>query len=165
MSWANQSKDRKTIASDIFSSAKKEYRAGPHEYDLFKKMNLLPQHPRFADMKTKRVTLWDQIILTEKKKKGPTDYETWKRPKILGHSKVTEPSGSNMSELTYRAQQTPGVCAYKTELVKDKLAGHKVEVDFSRNKSERFLTLKKDNSPSPHSYADKDKNWKKLANW
>lgn len=99
--------------------------------------------------------------------KGPADYNTDIKRKIHGHYNSAVPTGALMNETEYLSKQSPSSNFYKPNFEAQAKSKRVPRADLNRDKSPKSpcVPLKKDDSPSPHTYKEVDKNWKKLATY
>lgn len=81
---------------------------------------------------------------------GPGHYKTERKLKIKGIYNHVAGKGALVGELEYLAEQTSGPNAYKLNY---SLTEHKPTAsNLNRDRTEKDVKIKKNNSPSPHSY-------------
>jgi len=99
--------------------------------------------------------------------KGPADYVDERKPRILGTYTQNTVIGQLMNETEFMAKSVPASNAYSPDYKLSSLKPRIPRADLNRDKSPRnpLVPLKRDDSPSPTSYKDVDKNWKKMSNF
>lgn len=109
----------------------------------------------------------DDVFAREKQLKGPADYPDNRKYKIPGTYTTNTETGQLMNETEYLAKQSPGSNQYKPNFDRLSQAKRVPRADMNRDKSAKnpMVPLKKDNSPSPVTYKDVDKNWKKMSTY
>jgi len=75
--------------------------------------------------------------------------------------------GQMMSETDYLSKQSPASNFYKPNYEVQAKSKRVPRADMNRDKSPKApcVPLKRNDSPSPTSYKDVDKNWNKMANY
>ena len=164
-------KPKSTFLSDIIDKAKSPAgrRPGPTEYAFEKSFDYATQHntKRFQWNKEKRSSFTDDIIKREKVMKGPADYDDKRKVKIPGTYTQNTPGGGLMNETEFLAKSVPGSNAYKPNFDVQSKATRIPKANLNRDKSPKspLVPYKRDDSPSPVTYKDVDKNWKKMSTY
>ena len=127
----------------------------------------MPHTKRYQWNKLKRSSILDDVQQREKTMKGPADYSPEFKRKIPGVYNSAVPTGSLMNETDFLSAQSPGSNAYKPNYEAQAKSIRVPRADMNRDKSPKdpMIALKKNDSPSPSSYKDKDNNWKKMSNY
>ena len=99
--------------------------------------------------------------------KGPADYSDARKTKIPGTYTQKTVTGQLMNETEFLAKTTPASNAYKPNFEALAKASRVPRADMNRDKSPKapLIPMKKNDSPSPVSYKDKDNSWKKMSTY
>jgi len=164
-------KPKTTYLSEIIDKAKSpgQRRPGPSDYSYEKAWDYAKPATtkKFAWNKLKRSSIIDDVIKREKNLKGPADYNDERKVKILGQYSTATAIGQLMNETEFMAKSVPASNQYKLNYESQAKAVRQPRADLNRDKSPKnpMVALKKNDSPSPVTYKDVDKNWSKTSNF
>ena len=162
-------KPKSTYLTEIFDKAKSPQwkRPGPTDYDSEKAYVYTTTNTKQSSNwnKEKKKSVIDVIQNREKKMKGPADYNDERKRKIPGTYNNREKTQTSAAQNEFYALEVPASNAYKPNEKASSLNKRISNANMNRDRSERDMLkpLKKDDSPSPASYKDVDRNWKRMS--
>ena len=98
--------------------------------------------------------------------RGPADYSPDRKIKVKGHYNTTIPIGGFMNETEFLSTQSPACVKYEAD--KQKIAQKRRSPNASLDRDGKgprpvCLSIKKNDSPNPHTYKDVDTKWAQLS--